>query len=99
MRRPPAYLVTAALAALAGPARAGDPGLGDGHWGALQLRPPRVSLSRAAALSATGSGAALQVTSPSGFAAGDLVMLYQAQDALVVDSGTPGPFDLPLSGA
>jgi hypothetical protein len=87
------------LAALAAPALAGDPGLGDGHWGPLNLRYATVSLNRATALQGTASGTVLPVASTAGFAAGDLVMVYQAQDVLPVDSGTPGPFDLTATRA
>src|SRR3954470_1135862 len=89
----------AVLAALAAPALAGDPGLGDGHWGPLNLRYATVSLNRATALQAPASGTVLPVASSAGFAAGDLVMVYQAQDAFSVDSGTPGPFDLTATAA
>src|SRR3954471_6700728 len=84
----------AVLAALAAPALAGDPGLGDGHWGPLNLRYATVSLNRATALQAPASGTVLPVASSAGFAAGDLAMVYQAQGAFSVDSGPRGAFAL-----
>src|SRR5258707_8172539 len=87
------------IAALAAPALASDPALGNGHWGPLNLRYATVSLNRSTALQAAAAGTVLPVASTAGFAAGDLVMVYQAQDALSVDSGTPGPFDLTPTGA
>ncbi|HZN94586.1 MAG TPA: hypothetical protein VFB81_17850, partial [Myxococcales bacterium] len=99
MRRSRTYLPIAVLALLALPAQAIDPGLGDGHWGPLDLRFATLSLNRATALQAAATGTALQVASTAGFSSGDLVMVYQAQDVLAVDSGTPGPFNLTLTGA
>lgn len=100
MRSSAAYLAVAGACALAAASRAQaiDPGLGDGHWGPLNVRAATLALNRSAALQA-GGGSALQVSTASPFAAGDLVMVYQAQDVLSVDSGTPGPFDLSATGA
>src|SRR5262245_12708265 len=94
MRRSAVFLaLVVALAA------AGEPVLGDGHWGPLNLRYATLTLNRSAALAATGGGSALEVSTTSPFAAGDLVMVYQAQVVLAVDSGTPGPFSLSPTGA
>src|SRR5437868_3239465 len=87
------------ICALAAPALAGDPGLGDGHWGPLNLRFATVSVNRSTLLQGAAAGTALPVASTSGFSAGDLVMVYQAQEAMAVDSGTPGPLDLTTTGA
>lgn len=87
------------ICVLAAPALAGDPGLGDGHWGPLNLRYATVSLNRSTALQGPAAGTALPVESTSGFSAGDLVMVYQAQEVMAVDSGTPGPLDLTATGA
>jgi len=96
-------LLIAALMTVAGPALAQDPGLGDGHWGPLNVRYTTLALNRSAALSAPAggpaSGPALEVSSTSAFAAGDLVMVYQAQDVSGMDSGTPGPLDVTGLGA
>jgi large repetitive protein len=87
------------MCALAAPALAGDPGLGDGHWGPLNLRYATVSLNRATPLQGASAGMVLPVASTTGFNAGDLVMVYQAQAAMALDSGTPGPLDLTATGA
>ncbi|HVE85438.1 MAG TPA: hypothetical protein VND93_21440, partial [Myxococcales bacterium] len=87
------------LALTASPLAAGEPALGDGHWGPLNLRYATLALNRSAALAAPAGGNALEVSTTAPFSAGDLVMVYQAQDALAVDSGTPGPFDLRPLGA
>ncbi|HYV48417.1 MAG TPA: hypothetical protein VFA20_26335 [Myxococcaceae bacterium] len=87
------------ICALAAPALAGDPGLGDGHWGPLNLRYATASLNRSTPLQGASAGTVLPVASTAGFSAGDLVMVYQAQEVMALDSGTAGPLDLTATGA
>jgi hypothetical protein len=74
-------------------------GLGDGHSGDAVISTATVINSAVLLQGGADAGAlAIDVEDAGEFSPGQVVMLHQTQQAMAIDSGTPGPIDLSVLG-